>query len=231
MKLYSAYADWFRLLTPPSDYKREAAIHAKLLLKHAPRRPRTLLELGSGGGHNASHLRRRFKMTLVDLSPAMLRASRRLNPGIEHLIGDMRTLRLRRTFDAVFIHDAIMHLTSERDLRRAVATAFAHLRPGGVALFAPDYVRDSFEPTVDSGSSKQGGREVRWIGWDVAGQATLAYYMIGPKPGVMRGVVERFRFGLFTRATWMRVLRDAGFRPIRARGVGGRDAFIGCRRG
>ena len=228
MRLYSEFADWFRLLTPPADYRREAAIYAKLLFKFA--RPRTLLELGSGGGHNASHLKRRFRMTLVDVSPAMLKASRRLNPGCEHLRGDMRTLRLRRTFDAVFIHDAIMHLAIERDLRLAVATAFAHLREGGVALFAPDYVRDSFRPHVESGGSRKGGREVRWLGWDVAGEATLAYVMKGPGSR-LRAAVDRFKFGLFSRATWMRVLRDEGFRPKRVRAVDGRDAFIGLRSG
>ncbi|HKS16517.1 MAG TPA: class I SAM-dependent methyltransferase [Planctomycetota bacterium] len=228
MKLYSEFADWFRLLTPPADYRREAAVYAKLLFKHSPRRPRTLLELGSGGGHNASHLRRRFAMTLVDLSPAMLKASRRLNPGVEHLRGDMLTLRLPRAFDAVFIHDAIMHLATERDLRRAVGTAHAHLREGGAALFAPDFVRETFRPNVESGGSRRGGREVRWLGWDVDGVATIAYVMKGPG-NKLRGAVDRFRFGLFSRATWMRVLRDEGFRPIRARAVDGRDAFIGIR--
>jgi len=222
VKLYSEFADWFALLTPPSEYRREAAVYARLL-----RSAKTLLELGSGGGHNASHLKRRFRMTLVDLSPAMLRASRRLNPGCEHRRGDMRTLRLGRTFDAVFIHDAIMHLATERDLRRAVATAFAHLRDGGVALFAPDYVRDTFRPGVESGGSRKGGREVRWLGWDVAGVATLAYVMRDGSQ--VRGAIDRFRFGLFSRATWMRVLRDAGFRPKRVRAVDGRDAFIGLR--
>ena len=33
---------------------------------------RTLLELGSGGGNNASHLKARFECTLTDLSPDVL---------------------------------------------------------------------------------------------------------------------------------------------------------------
>ena len=71
-------------------------------------RPGTLLELGSGGGNNASHLKARFNCTLTDISPDMLALSRTLNPECEHLEGDMRTLRLGRTFDVVFIHDAIV---------------------------------------------------------------------------------------------------------------------------
>jgi SAM-dependent methyltransferase len=232
VRLYSEFADWFRLLTPPSDYRREAAVFATLIRREAPR-ARTLLELGSGGGHNASHLRRRFRMTLVDLSPDMLRASRRLNPECEHRRGDMRAVRLGREFDAVFIHDALMHLTTERDLRRTAETAFAHLRAGGAALFAPDFVRETFRPGAESGGSKRGGREVRWLGWDVKsgaeGVATLAYVMVGPGSKI-EGAVDRFRFGLFSRATWVRVLRDEGFgRVRRVRAVDGRDAFVGTR--
>jgi len=35
----------------------------------------------------------------------MLELSRTINPELEHLVGDMRTIRLGRTFDAVLIHD------------------------------------------------------------------------------------------------------------------------------
>lgn len=37
-------------------------------------------------------------------------------------------------FDAVFVHDAVMYMTTQRDLRAAIETAFVHCRPGGAAL-------------------------------------------------------------------------------------------------
>ena len=37
-----------------------------------------------------------------------------------------------------------MYLTTERDLGLAIETAYIHCRPGGAALFAPDYVRETF---------------------------------------------------------------------------------------
>jgi hypothetical protein len=37
----------------------------------------------------------------------MLEVSRRLNPDCEHPPGDIRSVRLGRTFDVVFVHDAI----------------------------------------------------------------------------------------------------------------------------
>lgn len=65
MPLYSSLADWMPLLTPASHYRAEASIYRRLFLAHDPA-TRTILELGSGGGNNAHHLKQRFRMTLTD---------------------------------------------------------------------------------------------------------------------------------------------------------------------
>ena len=113
MKLYDELAEWWPLFSAPEDYAEEAAFFARVLTEACEPAPRTVLELGSGGGNNALHLKSKFEMTLVDLSPQMLAVSRALNPECEHREGDMRTVNLGRTFDAVFIHDAIAYMTSE----------------------------------------------------------------------------------------------------------------------
>src|SRR5438094_3834433 len=162
-KLYAEFSSWFHLLSAPPDYAEEAEFARSLLGDSG-----TLLELGSGGGNNASHLKAHFKMTLVDLSPGMLDLSRKLNPECEHLLGDMKTLRLERTFDAVFIHDAIMYMTNEADLRLALETAFVHCRPGGAALFMPDVIRETFVSLTTHGghdSPAGDGRSIRYIEW------------------------------------------------------------------
>ncbi len=82
----------------------------------------------------------------------MLEVSRRLNPECEHRQGDMRTLRLGRTFGAVLVHDAVDYMTSEADLRRAIDTAFVHCRPGAVAVFIPTVSwRPSKPPAITAG--------------------------------------------------------------------------------
>ena len=81
-----------------------------------------MLELGSGGGNNAFHLKQRFAMTLVDLSEDMLAVSRELNPDCEHLAGRHALDPAAAQFDAVFVHDAIEYMTTEDDLRLAVET-------------------------------------------------------------------------------------------------------------
>ena len=113
----------------------EPKLYGRLLAEKSDGQVVTVLELGSGGGNNASHLKRRFTLTLVDRSPGMLELSRSLNPELEHVEGDMRTVRLDRTFDGVFAHDALAYILTEPDLQAVFETAFAHCRPGGSAVF------------------------------------------------------------------------------------------------
>src|SRR5512141_1279143 len=127
-KLYNELAEWWPLLSNPDDYADEAAFARQLLHGAGLADGATLLELGSGGGNNAYHLKTYFRMTLSDLSPGMLAVSGRLNPECEHIEGDMRTLRLGRVFDGVCVHDAIMYMTTLDDLRRAMETAYVHCR-------------------------------------------------------------------------------------------------------
>src|SRR3712207_3840541 len=70
-RFYEELAAWWPLISPPEDYVEEAAMIARLL-DGAAAPVHEVLELGSGGGHNAVHLTARFDMTLVDLSAEML---------------------------------------------------------------------------------------------------------------------------------------------------------------
>ncbi len=217
MKLYDDLAAWWTLLSPPSEYVEEAAFYRRLLLEACALHPQTLLELGSGGGNNASHLKTDFTMTLVDRAPGMLAVSRALNPECEHVEGDMRTVRLGRQFDAVFVHDAIAYMTTEADLRRVMETAFAHCRPGGVVLLAPDHVRESFLPRTDHGGYDADGRGLRYLEWTwdpdpTDTTYTVDYaYLLRERDGTVRVEHDRHVEGLFARADWLRLLDEVGF--------------------
>src|SRR5690349_17665822 len=107
LKLYEELAEWWPLLSPPEDYVDEITFFLDALKNADVPLQGSLLDLGSGGGSNAFHLKERFTLTLVDLSPNMLDVSRAINPEAEHIVGDMRSVRLGRQFDVVFVHDAI----------------------------------------------------------------------------------------------------------------------------
>jgi SAM-dependent methyltransferase len=156
-------------------------------------------------------------MVLVEPSTGMLAVSRELNPECEHVQGDMRTVRLGRQFDAVFVHDAVCYMTTESDLRRAIATAFMHCRPGGAALFAPDFVRENFRPSTDHGGHDGQTRGLRYLEgmWDPDPSDTTYVvdyaYLLRAADGAVRVEHDRHVEGLFARADWLRMLSEAGF--------------------
>jgi SAM-dependent methyltransferase len=222
--LYTDLAEWFQLLTAPEDYAEEAAFYLRLLGEALGEPPGSLLELGSGGGNMASHYKRLVPaVTLSDLSPAMLALSQRLNPDLEHVPGDMRTIRLGRRYDAVFVHDAVCYLTTEADLREAMATAFTHLGPGGVAIFAPDHLRENFSESTDHGGHDGEERALRYLEWtwdpDPADSTYLVdyAYLLREAGQPMRTIYDRHVCGLFDRATWLRLLHEVGFASVTIR--------------
>jgi len=211
-RLYDDLASWWPILSDPSDYADEAAFARGLFMEHCARPPVTLLELGSGGGNNASHLKPHFEMTLVDVSPGMLAVSRALNPECEHVEGDMRTVRLGRTFDAVFIHDAIMYMTTEDDLKLAMTTAFVHCRPGGAVVLEPDHTRELFEPSTKHGGHDGPTRAMRYLEWcydpDPTDTTTVTdfAYILREEDGSVRVEFDRHVTGLFPLDPCLRVL-------------------------
>lgn len=216
-RFYGDLAAWWPLISPPEEYAEEAA-YAATVLRSASIPVREVLELGSGGGHNAVHLKASFAMTLVDVADEMLAVSRRLNPECEHHCGDMRTVRLGRSLDAVFVHDAVDYMVTEDDLRRAIETAFLHCRPGGVAVFLPDRIRETFEEASGHGGMNGAdARGVRYLEWewdpdpgDTWTQTEYAFLLRDPD-GSVRVVHESHRLGLFSSADWLRLLTGAGF--------------------
>ena len=175
-----------------------------------------LLDLGCGGGHLLSHFTRHFTTEAVDISPEMLEISKGLNPHTIHHLGDMRTIRLGRTFDIVTIHDAVNYMVTEEDLRAAVQTAQAHLDPGGLVLLAPDCLRDTFV----------GSRVVDWTRATEDSNVTFIEYVAQPSPeantvesvfvfiinrhGDIQVETDRHTSGLFPKALWLEALSDVG---------------------
>jgi SAM-dependent methyltransferase len=218
-KIYKELADWWPLLSSPEDYAEEAEFYRKAIISTCILSPKSILELGSGGGNNASHLKKHFQMTLVDISPGMLEVSMKLNPECDHIRGDMRSVRLNRGFDAVFVHDAIVYMTSESDLRKAVETAYIHCKAGGVALFAPDYVRETFRPSTKHGGHDVGDRSLRYLEWtwdpDPSDTRYVSYmvYLLCEGANQVDCVLDQHECGLFSRDEWLRAMEDIGFKP------------------
>jgi len=221
-RLYDELAEWWPLLSPPEDYGEETEDFQARLRSYEVGDGATLLELGSGGGSFASHLKHRFHLTLTDISPAMLAINRAINPECEHILGDMRTMRLDRRFDIVLIHDAIVYATTPDAVRETLRTVAVHCRPGGVAVVLPDHVRDTFEPGVDYGGHDAGdGRGLRFLEWtwdpDANDQTYVVDYafLLRGLDGTVTVEHDRHVEGLFSRAQWLEWMGEAGL-PARA---------------
>jgi len=234
-RLYAEFASWFHLLTSPSSYVEEAEFARKTLVEASASPISTLLELGSGGGNNAFHLKSHFRLTLTDLSPSMLDQSRVINPDCEHVVGDMRSLRLGREFDAVFVHDAVCHLTTKADLAQCIENAFVHCRPGGVVLFMPDFVRERFRAGVHHGGHDGDGRSLRYFEWifdpdprDNTYTNDFAY-MLREGSGPVRVEHDTHVMGLFSRDEWLQWLAAAGFRVRMIEDPYEREVFLGVK--
>ena len=238
-RLYDDIAGWWPVISPPAEYAEEATLYVDMIRASAHRPVREVLELGSGGGNNASHMKQAFGLTLVEPSDRMRENSRTLNPECEHLPGDMRHVRLGRTFDAVFLHDAVMYMTTENDLRAALETVAVHLAPGGVALVAPDATTESFsEATEHGGGEDEKGRQARYLEWTLPpepGETTYTVhyaFMLHDVDGTMRVVHDVHREGLFPRTTWLRLFQEVGLdAELAVRTIEGNDydSFVAVR--
>jgi SAM-dependent methyltransferase len=222
-RLYRDLAWTWPIISPPEGYVGEAEDFVTLIREHARIPTRTLLDLGCGGGHNDATFRRHFRVVGVDRSPKMLSLARALNPDVEYHRGDMRSVRLRRRFDAVVIADSINYMLTERELRSAFTTGFLHLRRGGVLATYAEHEPGSFEQnrTVATTHSRNGVH------------ITLVEHSYDPDPsdttfeftmvflirrkGELEVHVDRHRNHLFPLMTWRRVIRDVGFELVELR--------------
>ncbi len=216
-KMYTELAEYWTLFSDPAEYATEAADWRDVLRDHLGPGRHRVLDLGVGGANNLSHLVDEFDAVGVDASAEMLGQARKLIPGLETHVGDMRTVRLGQTFDAVLIHDAISYMTTEADLSATFATAAEHLRPGGVLIVAPDWIAEAFAPPVlDCSTRSAGGVTVSFFEYthdpDPSDTLieTLFWYLIDDGSG-LRVEHEAHTTGLFGQSTWVELLHEAGF--------------------
>lgn len=210
---YRQLASWWPQISPVEHYQQEAQFYIELLRARRPH-ALSLLELGSGGGHNAFFLKQHFpQVTLTDLSAEMLSISQALNPECHHLQGDMRSLDLGRQFDLVFAHDALDYLISEAELLSTFQVAYRHLKPGGLYLLVPDHVRERYQGSTEAG----GSGSIRYLQWcrEVAPQDTvgIAHYafLLQQADGTTQCLSEDHPFGLFPQGVWVDCLESCGF--------------------
>jgi SAM-dependent methyltransferase len=136
MSVFAAYSKYYDLLYRDKDYAGEARYIDDLIVRHRPG-AQSVLDLGCGTGRHALLLAERgYRMTGVDLSEEMLKVARASSSGQSFVQGDVRSVRLGKTFDVVLsLFHVMSYQTTNGDLRAALSTVREHLAPGGLFVF------------------------------------------------------------------------------------------------
>jgi SAM-dependent methyltransferase len=117
--------------------------------------PRSALDLGCGTALNLERVARTVPDCWgVDFLPSNVDYARSVRPQLTLAVGDMRAVRLGRTFDLVMCFgNALSYALTDADLAATAATFAAHCRPGGLlmvdALNARSYFDGEFSPRVE----------------------------------------------------------------------------------
>lgn len=216
-RLYHELTWLWPTLSPVEDYEEEMAEVVTLIDEFATSAPKTLLDLGCGGGHNDYWLKQRFSITGIDLSEDMLTLARQLNPEARYLPGDMRSIRLKEKFDLVFIADSIDYMLTEDDLRAAFETAHAHLKPNGLFITFAEETKERFEQNKTKTVTHEGEDVVLTSietcfdpdPDDTTYEMRFVYHL--QREGKLQIETDQHVMGVFPFATWIELLEEVGF--------------------
>ncbi len=143
MPVFGNYARYYDLLYKDKDYADEAEYVCDLIKKHCPK-AKNILDLGCGTGkHDFLLAQSGFEVTGVDQSEAMLTAAnaklsviKPKTPSLSFRQGDIRTVRLRHSFDVIIaLFHVISYQTTNNDLQSTFDTVREHLNKGGIFIF------------------------------------------------------------------------------------------------
>jgi ubiquinone/menaquinone biosynthesis C-methylase UbiE len=218
-RLYTDLASLWRLFSPPEEYAEEVETFRARFRRHGVPDGATVLHLGSGGGSVDYHLRQSYRVTGVDVSEAMIAEARRVNPAVEYVRGDIRTVRLGRTFDAVLVHDAISYMTSVDELRAVYRTAAAHLRVGGVMVALPEELKERLPHLAATAETRVSGNtvltvlETHHVPDPLAHAFENVYVFLVREGDELRVELDRHVVGAFELEEFLGAMRAAGFAP------------------
>lgn len=137
---FGRYAPYYDLLNREKPYQAEVD-YVEGRLRRTSKGLETILELGSGTGvHGQILAEKGFQVLGVEQSADMvsiaLERGRGRHGQFQCRTGDIRTVRLGRTFDAVIsLFHVVSYMTSDEDFDAVVQTAHSHLAAGGIFLF------------------------------------------------------------------------------------------------
>lgn len=131
----------YDVLYSSKNYEQECD-RLETAFRAAPRKVHSVLDFGCGTGNHAVPLARRgYRVLGLDRSRQMLEHARhkaaaaRVGQAVFE-VGDLRTVRLNRSFDACLLMFAVLgYQTTNYDVADALENVRRHLEPGGLVAF------------------------------------------------------------------------------------------------
>ncbi len=122
--------------------------------------PQSILDMGSGTGRNLDDLSKICQDCVgIDYLPEMVEFAQSKYKHLQFLQGDMRRIRLHRTFDVMIcMGSVLMHALSNKDLEQTFNTFAAHAHPGSLLIldiknyirFLQDDMPETIEKEIDT---------------------------------------------------------------------------------
>lgn len=234
---YGELAKYYDTLYSWKDYAAEARTLLRLVRRYKESRGRSLLDVGCGTGQHIKHLKSAFDCVGLDSSREMLRLARKNVPGVRFVRGDMETFDLRRQFDVVLcLFSAIGYARTYPRLGRTLKTFAGHLLPGGVVIIEPWLTKSTAEDGYVH-ALVQGSDDLKVVRVDytrVKGSVSVLdeRVVVAKKGAGITVHVDRMTLGLFEKARFLGLMRDAGLdsRYLTRSLSPGRGLYVGTKR-
>jgi len=220
MRLYHDLSWLWPIISPHEDYIEEGEFFLRLTKEYGGEKVKTILNLGSGGGDLDWVLKREFNITGIDGSLPMMALAQKLNPEVEYISEDMRSVRLNRKFDAVILHDAVAHMETIEELRAAFLTGYEHLNSGGILItFAEEWAEHFVQNRTEVKNYWKDNIELTYIEnnydldlSDSTYECTFIYLI--RREGFLDIQTDRMALGIFPLNNWSEALREVGFEVV-----------------
>lgn len=128
--------DLYEKVFPP---RGKSDLCIRFFEQYLPHPPSSVLDIGCGTGRDLADLATVYPGCVgFDVAPSMVAYAQRNNPTLEFHVGDMRSHRLGRTFDAICaLGGCINFALSEEELEATVRTYQSHAHEGTLLLLQP----------------------------------------------------------------------------------------------
>lgn len=240
----AAHRDWYRAIAEHYDAfsRPDWNAHTRDFLDRLFRRRGPIadvLDVACGTFRiDLDLIRRGYRVVGRDLSPDMVRVGRRTlqraRVPADLAVGDMRTLHLGRTFDAVLcLGTAFNYLLEPADVRRAMKALRGHVRPGGLLVLDltnfDAWIDDPMNARLEVDRRAFDGTRIAVFGFNEQSPGKMVHvarFLTVSQRG--RDIDVRFDeapMKVWSKATIGRALRTYGFRPAEWWG----DLAVGAR--